>query len=99
MSGTGTLTLTQSSTPNASGQFPLTGTVTFPAGSDLNSYPLTGTISGEGLTLNYCSAAVIGPCVSLTGSANPAATQIAVPNLTWAQTGPSYTFTGTLIRQ
>jgi hypothetical protein len=93
MSGTGSLTLTQSSTPNASGAFPLTGTVTFPT---LGTFPLTGTVSGEGIALNYCSTAVIGPCISLTGSANPTATQITASNLTWAQTGPSYTFTGTL---
>jgi hypothetical protein len=93
MSGTGSLTLTQSSTPNASGAFPLTGTVTFPT---LGTFPLTGTVSGEGIALNYCSTAVIGPCISLTGSANPTATQITASNLTWAETGPSYTFTGTL---
>jgi hypothetical protein len=93
MSGTGSLTLTQSSTPNASGAFPLTGTVTFPT---LGTFPLTGTVSGEGIALNYCSTAVIGPCISLTGSANPTATQITASNLTWAETGPSYTFTGIL---
>jgi hypothetical protein len=99
MSGTGTLTLTQSTTPNSSGAFPLTATITFPTSSDLGAYPLTGAVSGEGITLNYCSAAVIGPCVPLTASTNPTATQITISNLGWNQTGPSYTFTGTLTLQ
>jgi hypothetical protein len=95
LSGAGSLTLTQSTTPNSSGAFALTGTITFPT---LGTFPLTGTVSGEGITLNYCSAAVIGPCISLTGSTNPTAIQITVTNLTYNETtsGPPPTFTGTL---
>jgi hypothetical protein len=99
MSGTATLILTQSSTPNSSGAFPLTGTITFPSASNLGTTPLGGTVSGEGITLGYLSAAVIGPAISLTASTNPTATQLSVSNLTWAETGPSFTFTGTLTRQ
>jgi hypothetical protein len=51
MSGTGTLTLTQSTTPNASGEFPLSGTITFPSNSGFGSYTLSGAVSGEGITL------------------------------------------------
>ena len=96
VNGTGSLTLTQSSTPNTSGAFPLTGTVTFPT---LGEWPVSGTVSGEAITLNYCSPAVIGPCITVAASTNPTATQITLTNLTWAETGPSYTFTGTLTRQ
>lgn len=101
MSGAGTLTLTQSSTPNSNGAFPLTATLTFPSTSDLGTTPLGGTVSGEGITLNYCSPAVVGPCVSLTGSANPPATQIAVSSLTYNGGGINIhaTFTGVLTRQ
>jgi hypothetical protein len=101
MSGTGTLTLTQASTPDSSGAFPLTGTLTFPGSSGIGTgtYPISGAVSGEGITLGYLSAAVIGPAISLTGSTNPAATQLSVSNLTWAETGPSFTFTGTLTLQ
>jgi hypothetical protein len=99
--GTGTVTFTQASTPSADGSFPLTAAVTFPSGSIIGTYtyPLTGTVSGEGLSGSYVSTAVIGPIVSLTASTNPTATKIAVSNLTWAQTGPSFTFTGTLTLQ
>jgi hypothetical protein len=42
---------------------------------------------------------VSGPNITLAASTNPTATQITVSNLMWAQTGPSYSFTGTLTRQ
>jgi len=98
MSGPGSLTLTQSATPNSSGAFPLTGTITFPSNSNLGTYTLTGTVSGEGVTLNFCSAAVIGPCVALTGYTNPAGTQITVTSLAYSGggTNTSAAFTGTL---
>ena len=99
MSGTATLTLTQSATPNPSGAFPLTGSIVFPGSSNLGTSLLSGTVSGEGISLSYLSAAVIGPNISFTGSTNPTGTQITVSNLTWAQTGPSFTFTGTLTLQ
>jgi hypothetical protein len=101
ISGTGTVTFTQSSTPNTDGSFPLTAAVTFPSSSIIGTgtYPLTGTVSGEGLSLSYLSTAVIGPSITLAASTNPAGTQITVSNLTWAETGPSFTFTGTLTRQ
>ena len=81
--------------PNTTSPTTQTGTITFPT---LGTFPLTGTVSGEGITLNYCSAAVIGPCISLTGSTNPTAIQITVTNLTYNETtsGPPPTFTGTL---
>jgi len=99
ISGTATLILTQSSTPNASGAFPLTGSIVFPSNGNLGTDPLTGTVSGEGVALSFVSAAVIGPDITFTGSTTPSAAQITVSNLTWAQTGLSYAFTGTLTRQ
>jgi hypothetical protein len=98
-SGTGTVTLTQSTTPNADGSFSLTGTLTFPAGSGLGTYPLSGTISGEGIAL-YDPTPGIVPVVSLTASTNPAGTQITVSNLAFAVTASDIvTYTGTLTRQ
>jgi hypothetical protein len=101
--GTGVLTLTQASTPNSSGQFPLTGTFAFTSDITLGTNPVTGTVSGEGITvsgegitLSDTSTAGNGPNISLTGSTNSSGTQITVSNLTWAETGVTYTFTGTL---
>jgi hypothetical protein len=99
MSGTGSLTLTQSTTPNADGSFSLTGTLTFPASSGFGTQPLSGTISGEGITL-YDPTPGIVPVVSLTASTNPAATQITVSDLAFAVTASDIvTFTGTLTLQ
>jgi len=98
-SGQATLSITQSTTPNADGSFSLTGTITFPAGSGLGTYPLGGTIGGEGIIL-YDPTPGIVPVVSLTASTNPAATQIVVGNLAFAVTASNIvTFTGTLTRQ
>lgn len=100
-SGPGTLTLTQSSTPNSDGSFPLTATIAFPSSSGFGTESLAGSVAGEGMTLNYCSTAVVGPCVSLTGSTNPTATQITVSSLVFNDPGKNVntTFTGTLTRQ
>jgi hypothetical protein len=98
------LTLTQASTPNADGSFPLTGTITFISSSDLSTTTLTGTVSGEGIALANVPYAnpVAGPAITLTASTNPAATQITVTNLDY--TGPALgtpyaTLSGTLTRQ
>jgi hypothetical protein len=98
-SGTVSLALTQSTTPNASGAFSLTGTLTFPSNSGFGTYKLSGMISGEGITL-YDPTPGIVPVVSLTASTNPAATQITVSNLALAVTASDIvTFTGTLTLQ
>jgi hypothetical protein len=103
ITGTANLMLTQSATPNSSGQFPLTATVTFPSASGLDTvqYQLGGTISGIGITLQYSSAAVIGPGIGLVGYTNPTATQITVSNLYYAGGGVDtfVTLTGTLTLQ
>jgi hypothetical protein len=104
ITGTATLTLTQLSTPTSSGKFPLTGTVTFPGGaggSNLGPFPLAGFTAGEGFNLSYCSPALIGPCVYLTASTDPTASQITVTNLALSDVGDSTSIilTGTLTLQ
>jgi hypothetical protein len=99
MSGAATLTLTQSATPNSNGAFPVTGTLTFPGGSDLGTVQLGGTVSGEGIALSDPSAAPNSPSIDFIASANPTAAQIAISNLTYNGSGTNATFTGTLTRQ
>ena len=99
LSGTATLILTQASAPNSSGQFPLSGTITFPSNSGLGTAPLAGTVLGLGLSLSDPSAAPNSPSITFTASANPAATQITVTNLAYMGSGTSATFTGVLTRQ
>jgi hypothetical protein len=114
ISGTVSLALTQSTTPNSNGQFPLTGTITFPSGSGMSPVTLPGLISGIPIWLNN------EPCVtefseyavctisSQTGSTlnaytNPTATQIAITNLhnssVSGTTNTGITLTGTLTLQ
>ena len=102
--GTAALTLTQSSMPNSSGAFPISGTLAFPANSGFGAYALSGTIAGEGITLQYLPVAnpVAGPAIAFTGSTNPAAAQITVSNLDFSDAGAGNTnavFTGTLTLQ
>jgi hypothetical protein len=101
LSGTATLVLTQASTPNSSGQFPLSGTITFPSGSGFGTVPLGGTVSGEGITLSDSSAAPNSPTVNVTASASPDGSQITVSNLLYSNFGPGavFIYTGTLTRQ
>ena len=100
-SGTATLTLTQSTTPNSSGQFPLSGTITFPSGSGFGTVPLGGTIAGEGIALSDSSAASNAPTANVAAAASPDGSQITVTNLLYSNFGPGaiFTFTGTLTRQ
>ena len=99
LSGTATLILTQASAPNSSGQFPLSGTITFPSNSGLGTAPLAGTVLGEAISLSDPSAAPNSPSIAFIASTNPAATQITVTSLTYVGSGTSATFIGTLTRQ
>ncbi len=101
LSGTATLILTQSATPNSSGQFPLSGTITFPSGSGFGTVPLGGTIAGEGISLGDSSAAPNAPTANVTASASPDGSQITVSNLLYSNFGPGavFIYTGTLTRQ
>jgi hypothetical protein len=83
ISKTVTLVISQSTTPNSSGQFPLSGTFTWDNFDNiLSSFPFVGTISGEGIYIEPTVIAVTpGPAFIITGYANPTATQITVPYL------------------
>jgi len=100
-SGQATLTLSQSATPNTDGSFPLTATLTFVPVSGSGTDPLTGTVSGEGISLGFYSTAVVGPAITLTASTNPAGTQITVLSLVDDDPGMNLdaTFAGTLTLQ
>ena len=105
-SGTVSLTLAQSAAPNSSSQFPLAGTLTFTSGSCSNTTPVSGSISGLGLTLSSSSTPVPGQDnVTLAGATNPTASQLSAtgivfsPSLCSTPASSSTTFTGTLTRQ
>jgi hypothetical protein len=101
LSGTATLTLTQSAAPNSSGQFPLSGTITFPSGSGFGSVPVGGTVAGEGVTLSDSSTAPNAPTANITAVAKPDGSQVTITNLIYSGYGPGavFLYTGTLTRQ
>ena len=93
--GNFSMTLTQSGTPNASGQFPLTGSVTFSSGVCVESTlaPMSGTVSGVGMTLATQNIRVVA-------STNPAATQLSATSIVFPPGScANGTYTGTLTRQ
>jgi hypothetical protein len=91
VSGTASLVLTQSTTPNSSGQFPLTGTITITWISDAvnglsATNTLSGTISGIGITLSTTGPIPAGgPVFTIAGYTNPTATQFTVTNLNFSE--------------
>ena len=101
------LALTQSSTPNASGQFPVTGSITYINAPCTETIPVTGTVSGVGITLASASAPVAGQnYVAFTGSTNPAATQLTASSILFepfpcsiGAPNSTVSFTGTINRQ
>jgi hypothetical protein len=98
LSGAATLTVTQPATPNSSGQFPVSGTLAFPAGSGFGTVSLSGTIVGEGIALSDPSATPNSPSINFTASADPTVSQITVSPLTYSGSGTTATYTGTLTR-
>jgi hypothetical protein len=107
ISGTASVTFTQSATPNSSGQFPLTAAVTFPSSSGIGTTTLPGLVSGITIELSTepcifpfsnVTCNVIGPGSVLFAYTNPTATQITVTNLQNLNTS-AITLTGTLTRQ
>ena len=103
--GSVSLTLAQSTTPNTSGQFPLTGTIAFTGGSCTTaSLPVTGTISGVGFNLTESTNPLTFPTVMVQGTTllSGSSLQAAVvsfsnaPCATGALTG---VYSGTLTRQ
>jgi hypothetical protein len=103
---TGTVTLssvTQSTTPNTSGQFPLTGTLAYTATGCTESLPVTGTISGTTIALTSATAPVAGQnYVSFAGSTNQGATTLTATAISFAPSpcsttaSSTSTYTGTL---
>jgi hypothetical protein len=107
ISGTASVTFTQSATPNTSGQFPLTGAVTFPSSSGIGTTTLPGLVSGITIELSTepcifpfsnVTCNVIGPGSVLFAYTNPTATQITVTNLQSVNTS-TITLAGTLTLQ
>jgi hypothetical protein len=109
-SGTVSLALTQSSTPNTSGQFPLTGTLTFNGGGCSASNSIGGFISGISFTnvivTSLTSQAIPPPLPAvITAYTNPTASQITVSGLVFnpspcsAVSSSSTTYAGTLTLQ
>jgi hypothetical protein len=93
--GNFSMTLTQSVTPNASGQFPLTGSVTFSNGVCVESTlaPMSGTVNGVGMTLSTQN-------ISVVASTNPAATQLSATSIVFPPGScANGTYAGTLVRQ
>jgi hypothetical protein len=101
--GTVSMALTQSSTANTSGQFPVTGTLTYTAGSCTEAVPVTGTIGGVGINLSSAATPLTGQnYVSFAGSTTQPATQITAsaiqfqPTPCSASASSTATYTGTL---
>jgi len=104
--GTVSAMLTQSATPNASGQFPLAGTITFTSGSCMTTTPVAGTISGLGLTLaTSMTTPPPAQTVSVAAYTNPATSQVTATSILFTPSpcstsaSSSSTYTGTLARQ
>jgi hypothetical protein len=108
ISGTASVTFTQSTTPNANGQFPLTAAVTFPSSSGVGTVTLPGLVSGITLELStepcvipFAGAVcnVVGPGSVLFAYTNPTASQITVTSLNNAGATSAVNLTGTLTLQ
>ena len=99
------LAITQSTTPQSDGEFPVTGSINYTIGSCTGSIGLSGTVSGVGVTLFSTSSPTNPQVVDFVGTANPAATSISAGLLEFApapcSSDPSSTadYTGTLTRQ
>lgn len=105
--GSATVTLTQSADPGADGQFTATGTLSYKIGTCSGTVPLSGTVSGVGMSFWDVVFSDGGgqQQVNLSGTTNLAATQINAGNLSLApapcSTDPdsSATFNGQLNRK
>jgi hypothetical protein len=104
--GTGTLTVMQSSSAGADGQFAATGTLNYQIGTCTGSFPLTGNVSGVGMILAGISGSPPNlQNVSVITTTNATATTISVADaeITPAPCSTSSTsyanYFGTLSRQ
>jgi hypothetical protein len=99
------LALSQSAAPNSSGQYPLTGTLTFTGGSCSSTTSLTGTLDGVWITLASAANLPSGQSsVSITAASNPTASQLLAGTILFAPNpcstiSSSATYSGTLLRQ
>jgi hypothetical protein len=99
--GTASIVLTQSTTPNSGGQFPLSGTISFTSGACSTTTSLTGLLSGLWITL----ASPAGQsAVTITAATNPAASQLVAGQITitptpCTTTSSPATYLGSLARQ
>jgi hypothetical protein len=103
--GTATVTLTQSATPGADGQFTATGTLSYQFGTCSGSVPLSGTVSGVGMSFwDVIFNSGAQEQVNLNGTTNLSATQIKAGYLSLAPApcsadpNSSATFNGQLNR-
>ncbi len=105
-SGTASLSVAQSSSPAADGQFAATGSFSYAIGTCSGTIPLSGTVSGVGLILSGSDGASPYPqTLSIVATSNPAATSISAGFLDFVpapcsptpQSGADYF--GTLNRQ
>jgi hypothetical protein len=98
------ITLTQSSTPQPDGQFPLTGKMDYTLGTCTQTVALTGTASGIGV--NLTTTPTLGSdSVNLLATALPTGTQLSAAELLFlsgtcpASPGLPTTYSGILTRQ
>jgi hypothetical protein len=91
-----TANIVQSATPNADGQFPITGTLTATGSCNGTFLLASEVVSGGQLLATYPATGV--PTVALLGGVEPAATYLVVDFGPVAGCG-SQTYSGTLIRQ
>lgn len=77
--GTGTLVVTQTSIPGTDGQFSATGTLNYVIGTCTGAIPLSGAVSGVGLTLSGSNGTSPSPqTVGIVATANQTATTISL---------------------
>jgi hypothetical protein len=81
---TSTLTLVQAVSPDADGQFPLSGTVALALGGCTASYPVSGSASGVFLNVRTTGVAAEGAFAKLDGSVAGASAQSMTTFLTFA---------------
>jgi hypothetical protein len=99
-----TLTVTQASTANSSGQFPLTGTLGYSGGGCTGSIPLAGSISGSSFLLQTTSSLQQGQAyASVIGIAVPTSPSLSSVSIEFVNspcsTSPPSAYSGTLTPQ
>ena len=102
-SGSVTAVLTQTSSPTATGLFPLSGTLTFTGKSCTITIPVTGTIGGIGVAFSGPATKPGASTVDVASYTNPTATQITATSIVFSpapcstSNSSSTTYKGTLV--